>query len=60
MNDHSRVFYLMGADNRFLAFYSLEMDEQELAQNIIEDISYDLGNKYIGSGHRPPENLNYN
>lgn len=31
MNDHSRVFYLMGADNRFLAFYSLDIDENELA-----------------------------
>jgi cytochrome oxidase Cu insertion factor (SCO1/SenC/PrrC family) len=30
MNDHSRVFYLMGADNRFLAFYSLEIDEKDL------------------------------
>lgn len=31
MNDHSRVFYLMGADNRFLAFYPLDIDESELA-----------------------------
>lgn len=59
MNDHSRVFYLMGADNRFLAFYPLDIDENELAQNVIEDISYDLGNKYIGSGNRPPENYGH-
>ena len=59
MNDHSRVFYLMGADNRFLAFYSIDMDERDLAQNIIEDISYDLGNKSIGTGTRPPVNNNY-
>jgi cytochrome oxidase Cu insertion factor (SCO1/SenC/PrrC family) len=30
MNDHSRVFYLMGADNRFLAFYPLDIEEKEL------------------------------
>jgi hypothetical protein len=60
MNDHSRVIYLMGADNRFLAFYPLDIDENELAANVIEDISYDLGNKYIGSGNRPPTNMNYN
>ena len=54
MNDHSRVFYLMGADNRFLGFYSIDIDEKELMQNVIEDISYDLGNKYIGTGTRPP------
>lgn len=31
LNDHSRVFYLMAPDNKFLAFYSLEIDENELA-----------------------------
>jgi cytochrome oxidase Cu insertion factor (SCO1/SenC/PrrC family) len=30
MNDHSRVFYLMGPDNKFLAFYTLDIDEEEL------------------------------
>lgn len=59
MNDHSRVFYLMGADNRFLAFYPLDIDENELAQQVIEDISYDLGTKYIGTGTKPPTNPNY-
>lgn len=48
MNDHSRVFYLMGADNRFLSFYSLDLDENDLMQNIIEDISYDMGSKGWG------------
>jgi hypothetical protein len=60
MNDHSRVFYLMGADNRFLAFYSLDMDETELMQNVIEDISYDMGTKYMGSGNRPKPNASMN
>lgn len=31
LNDHSRVFYLMAPDNKFLAFYSLEIDDSELA-----------------------------
>jgi len=56
MNDHSRVFYLMGSDNRFLQFYTVDIDEQELALNVTEDISYDLGIKYIGSGNKPPVN----
>jgi len=30
-NDHSRAVYLMGPDNKFLAFYSLDLSEQELA-----------------------------
>ena len=57
MNDHSRVFYLMGADNRFLAFYSLDVDENDLMQNIIEDISYDMGSKYKGTTNRPKPNI---
>jgi hypothetical protein len=48
----------MGADNRFLGFYPVDIDENELMRNVIEDISYDLGNKYIGSGTRPPVNEN--
>lgn len=58
MNDHSRVFYLMSPENRFLAFYHLDMEENELANNIIEDISFDLGTKYIGTGKKPPNKLN--
>ena len=57
MNDHSRVFYLMGADNRFLSFYSLDLDENDLMQNIIEDISYDMGSKYKGTTNRPKSNV---
>jgi hypothetical protein len=47
----------MGADNRFLGFYPLDIDENELAQQVIEEISYDLGTRYIGSGNRPPVNM---
>ncbi len=57
MNDHSRVFYLMSPENRFLGFYNLDLEEHELANNMIEDISYDLGQKYIGTGKRPPNKI---
>jgi len=30
MNDHSRAIYLMAPDNKFLAFYSLDLSETEL------------------------------
>jgi hypothetical protein len=39
LNDHSKVFYLMGPDNKFLAFYRLDIDTNELVSNIMEDIS---------------------
>lgn len=57
INDHSRVFYLMAPDNKFLAFYSLDIDENELADLLMEEISYDLGIKYIGTGKKPPVNI---
>jgi hypothetical protein len=50
----------MGADNKFLGFYPLDIDETELANNVIEDISYDLGVKYIGTEGRPPNNMEFN
>ena len=31
LNDHSRTMYLMAPDNKFLAFYPLDLSEQELA-----------------------------
>ena len=57
MNDHSRVFYLMGPDNKFLAFYLIDIDENELANQVMEDISYNIGIKYIGTGKKPPINM---
>jgi len=47
MNDHSRVFYLMGPNNKFLAFYTIDIDENTLAEQMLEEISYDLGTRYI-------------
>ena len=43
MGDHSSAIYLMAPDNKFLAFYPLDFTEDELAKQITEDISYDLG-----------------
>lgn len=53
LNDHSRAIYLMAPDNKFLAFYPLDLDENELATQVIEDISYDIGVRFIGTGDRP-------
>ena len=39
----SKVIYLMAPDNKFLNFYRLELAERELAYQLIEDISYDIG-----------------
>ena len=57
MNDHSRVFYLIGPENQFLAFYNLDVELNELATNVMDDMSYDLGIKYVGSGNKPPVKL---
>ena len=43
LNDHSRAIYLMAPDNKFLSFYSLDLSEGELAKQLVEDISYDIG-----------------
>ena len=53
LNDHSRAIYLMAPDNKFLAFYPLDFSEDELVKQITEDISYDLGQGYIGTNQRP-------
>jgi cytochrome oxidase Cu insertion factor (SCO1/SenC/PrrC family) len=43
LNDHSRVMYLMSDDNKFLAFYQLDIEDRELVEQIIEDIGRDIG-----------------
>jgi cytochrome oxidase Cu insertion factor (SCO1/SenC/PrrC family) len=53
LNDHSRALYLMAPDNKFLAFYSLDLDEKELATQLVEDISYDFGVSHIGTKNTP-------
>jgi cytochrome oxidase Cu insertion factor (SCO1/SenC/PrrC family) len=53
LNDHSRAMYLMAPDNKFVAFYTLNLSEDELRNQIIEDISYDIGQRFLGTGNRP-------
>jgi len=43
LNDHSKAIFLMAPDNKFLNFYRLDLTEKELATQIIEDASYDIG-----------------
>ena len=53
LNDHSKAMFLMAPDNKFLTFYRLDLHEKELATQIIEDISYDIGQVHIGKETRP-------
>ena len=49
LNDHSRAMYLMAPDNKFITFYPLDLSEHELATQLMEDISYDIGQGYNGT-----------
>jgi cytochrome oxidase Cu insertion factor (SCO1/SenC/PrrC family) len=53
LNDHSQVMYLMSDDNKFLAFYQLDIEDRELVEQIIEDIGRDIGQRYLGTDKRP-------
>ena len=43
----------MGPDNKFLAFYDLEIDERELVTQIIEEIGQDISQRFLGTGMKP-------
>jgi hypothetical protein len=43
----------MAPDNKFLMFYSLDLEDLEMAKQITEDISYDIGIRHIGTGKKP-------
>ena len=45
--------YLMEPDNKFVAFYTLNPSEDELRNYLIENISYDKGQRFLGTGNRP-------
>ena len=53
LNQHSKVIYLIAPDNKFINMYKLDISEEELLTQLIEDISYDIGQNYIGSKYRP-------
>ncbi len=48
MNDHSKVYYLMAPDNECIGFYDIEIDEENLAERMMDDISFDIGIRNIG------------
>ena len=50
----------MAPDNKFVAFYSLALSEGELAAQITEDISYDIGKMHIGTDKKPTNNYAMN
>ena len=52
-NDHSRAIYLMSPENQFLQFYDIDVEAAELAQQVTEEISYDIGTRHVGQGTRP-------
>ena len=56
-NNNSKAIYLMGPDNKFLQFYNLDIEMNELAEQITEEISYDIGIRHIGTGGRPMTRL---
>jgi cytochrome oxidase Cu insertion factor (SCO1/SenC/PrrC family) len=51
--DHSKVFYLMAPDNQCIGFYNIELGEDELAERMLDDISYDIGIRFIGKSKKP-------
>ena len=52
-NKHSKVIYLMGPDNKFLQFFDIDTEPNELADLIADEISYDVGIRHLGTGKRP-------
>ena len=54
LDDHPKVFYLMSNENQFLAYYPLDIDEKDLYELVMEEMSYDLGTKYMSQGLKPP------
>eukprot|EP00343_Euplotes_focardii_P011023 CAMPEP_0205827902 /NCGR_PEP_ID=MMETSP0206-20130828/33452_1 /ASSEMBLY_ACC=CAM_ASM_000279 /TAXON_ID=36767 /ORGANISM="Euplotes focardii, Strain TN1" /LENGTH=339 /DNA_ID=CAMNT_0053129221 /DNA_START=16 /DNA_END=1032 /DNA_ORIENTATION=- len=44
--DHTIVTYLMGPDNDFITYLGSNLNENEMAEIILDEISSDLGRKY--------------
>mmetsp|Transcript_18426 Transcript_18426/g.18087 ORF Transcript_18426/g.18087 Transcript_18426/m.18087 type:complete len:172 (-) Transcript_18426:9-524(-) len=44
--DHTIVTYLMGPDNDFITYLGSNLNENEMAEIILDEISADLGKKY--------------
>ncbi len=52
--DHTIVTYLMGPNNEFLTYLGSNLNEDEMADIILDEIGSDLSKKYIGSNKGPP------
>lgn len=48
LNDHSKVMYLMSPENQFMSFFRPDLTAEELAGQLMEEISYDIGIRNIG------------
>lgn len=44
--DHTIVTYLMGPDNEFITYLGSNLNEKEMAEIILDEISSDIGRKY--------------
>lgn len=45
--DHSIIVYLIGPDNQFLTYLGSNLDENDMADIILDEISADLKKKII-------------
>lgn len=45
--DHSIIVYLMGPDNQFLTYLGSNLDEKDMANLILDEISADLKRKVL-------------
>ena len=45
--DHSIIVYLMGTDNQFLTYLGSNLDEKDMADLILDEISHDLKSKVM-------------
>jgi cytochrome oxidase Cu insertion factor (SCO1/SenC/PrrC family) len=51
--DHTIVTYLMGPDNEFVTYLGSNLNEQEMAEIVLDEISGDIGKRYGGSKGAP-------
>lgn len=50
--DHTIVTYLMGPDNEFLTYLGSNQNEHEMADIILDEVSSDLGHRFMGKNDR--------
>lgn len=52
--DHTIVTYLMGPDNEFITYLGSNLNEKEMADIILDEISADIGKRYGTSKQHAP------